>query len=90
MENSSQGWNRKSGFLKRVSQETGVHIIAGSGFYTEVSHSDEIIRSATVEAMTKHLTDEILEGCCDDESVKCGFIGEIGISDQMKGKSLEL
>ena len=31
VENSVLGMNRNSNFLKRLSEETGVHIIAGSG-----------------------------------------------------------
>ena len=85
LDNSSQGWNRNSTFLKTLSKASGVNIVAGTGFYTEKSHSEEIIKLANVESMTKHLTDEIINGCSDDETVKCGFIGEIGVSDQMKG-----
>ena len=33
VENSTIGINRKTSFLKKVSQETGVHIIAGSGLF---------------------------------------------------------
>ena len=73
--------------MKSLSKATGVNIIAGTGFYTEKSHSEDIIMNATVESMTKHLSDEITKGCCDDVSVECGFIGEIGVSDQMKGLS---
>ena len=31
VENSTFGLNRKTAFLKRLSQETGVHIVAGTG-----------------------------------------------------------
>ena len=31
VENSTLGLSRKSAFMKRVSQETGVHVIAGAG-----------------------------------------------------------
>ena len=31
VENSTFGLNRKTGFLKHLSQETGVHIVAGTG-----------------------------------------------------------
>ena len=85
LDNSSLPKNRKSGFLKKLSQETGVHIIAGTGFYVEGSHSQETVRTSTVESMTRHLTKEISEGCIDDQTVKCGFIGEIGVSETLKG-----
>ena len=31
VENSTFGLNRKTAFLKKLSQETGVHIVAGTG-----------------------------------------------------------
>ena len=65
LDNSSLPKNRKSGFLKKLSQET--------------------VRTSTVESMTRHLTKEISEGCIDDQTVKCGFIGEIGVSETLKG-----
>ena len=81
----SQGWHRKSGYLSKLSQKTGINIVAGTGYYVESSHSQELVRTATVEAIAKHLTGEIVNGCVDDTNVKCGFIGEVGISDEMKG-----
>jgi len=85
VENSSQGWLRKSGYLKDLSAKTGVHIVAGTGYYVERAHSQSILDNATVENITEHLTKEILDGCVDDPTVKCGFIGEIGVSDDMRG-----
>ena len=34
VENSTIGFNRKTEFLKRLSKESGVHIIAGTGKYS--------------------------------------------------------
>jgi phosphotriesterase-related protein len=31
VENSTTGLHRKTSFLKRLSQETGVHVVAGTG-----------------------------------------------------------
>ena len=33
VENSTFGLNRRTSFLKELSQETGVHIIAGTGIF---------------------------------------------------------
>ena len=33
VENSTFGLNRKSGYLKSLSQQTGVHVVAGTGYY---------------------------------------------------------
>ena len=81
----SQGWHRKSGYLSKLSQKTGINIVVGTGYYVGSSHSQELVRTATVETIAKHLAGEIVNGCVDDTNVKCGFIGEVGISDEMKG-----
>ena len=83
VENSVVGLNRNTSFLKKLSQKTGVHIVAGTGYYVCASMSSEILSNATVETMTKHMVDELTVGCHDDPSVKCGFIGEIGITDEI-------
>ena len=85
VENSGKGWHRKSGYLLELSKKTGVHIVAGTGFYVESSHDNQAIENSSVESISKYMTDEIIFGCHDDNSVKCGFIGEVGISDDMKG-----
>ena len=35
VENSTFGLNRRTSFLKELSQETGVHIIAGTGIFID-------------------------------------------------------
>ena len=37
VENSTFGLNRRTSFLKELSQETGVHIIAGTGIFIDIS-----------------------------------------------------
>ena len=83
VENSTLGWNRNTKFLKELSTNTGVHIVAGTGVYLEDSLWKDLVSKAQVEKMSKFCTDEILVGCHDDPSVKCGFIGEVGVSNQM-------
>ena len=31
VENSSEGFHRKTSFMKRITQETGVHVVQGTG-----------------------------------------------------------
>ena len=85
VENSTLGWNRNTTFLKDLSSKTGVHIVAGSGFYLEDSLTDEFVLKSQVEKMSKFCTDEILFGCHDDPTIKCGFIGEVGVANEMTG-----
>ena len=86
VEQSTKGFTRKANLLKRYSQGSGVHIVAGTGYYLEESLSSDIITNATVESMANFCTGEILNGCEDDPTVKAGVIGEVGVSDEIKRK----
>lgn len=48
VENTTTGISRDVRVLQRLAKETGVHIIAGAGYYVDVSHSEET-RKMTVE-----------------------------------------
>jgi len=78
VENSTFGLNRRSEFLKNLSQETGVHIVAGTGYYVAPSQKESTLNSLTVETMTQHIVSELNDGAFDCPDVKCGFIGEVG------------
>ncbi|XP_005999063.1 phosphotriesterase-related protein isoform X1 [Latimeria chalumnae] len=78
VENTTTGINRDVKTLKRLAEETGIHIISGAGFYVDATHSPET-RSMSVEKLTEILIDEILNGA-DGTDIKCGVIGEIGCS----------
>ncbi|GCC20988.1 N-acetyltaurine hydrolase isoform X1 [Chiloscyllium punctatum] len=78
VENTTTGICRDVKALRRLSEETGVHIIAGAGFYVAETHSSET-RSTSVEKLTDILVNEILHGA-DGTDIKCGVIGEIGCS----------
>ena len=41
--------------------------------------------SLTSEKMADVMTKELREGCIDDPSIKCGFIGEVGCSFPLHG-----
>jgi len=77
VENSTFGLNRRTGFLKQLSEDTGVHIVAGTGHYVADAQKDETLKR-TIEEMTQHIVDELTVGAVDCPEVKCGFIGEIG------------
>ncbi|XP_058428291.1 phosphotriesterase-related protein isoform X2 [Marmota monax] len=78
VENTTTGISRDVQMLKRLAEQTGVHIIAGAGFYVDATHSAET-RAMSVEQLTDVLINEILHGA-DGTSIKCGVIGEIGCS----------
>ncbi|XP_010605402.1 phosphotriesterase-related protein isoform X2 [Fukomys damarensis] len=78
VENTTTGIRRDMQTLKWLAEQTGVHVIAGAGFYVGATHSPET-RATSVEQLTGVLTNEILHGA-DGTTIKCGVIGEIGCS----------
>lgn len=67
--------------LQRLSQTTGVNIIAGCGYYTANSIPGSFGGRST-EDIAQEMYDEILKGM-DDTDIKAGVIGEIGTSAQI-------
>uniref|UniRef100_A0A8D0GES2 N-acetyltaurine hydrolase n=1 Tax=Sphenodon punctatus TaxID=8508 RepID=A0A8D0GES2_SPHPU len=78
VENTTTGISRDVKTLKQLSQETGVHIVAGAGFYVDATHSSETL-AMSVEQLTDSIANEVLNGA-DGTNIKCGVIGEIGCS----------
>ncbi len=64
--------------LAEIARATGVHVIAGSGFYTE-GYQDEATLALSVEAMTETIVAELREGL-HGTAIRAGIIGEIGCS----------
>jgi len=92
VEQSSFGFSRKASHLKKLSQKSGVNILAGTGYYIEESFPPEVIKGATVESIANFCTGELLDGCMGDPTVKAGLIGEVGVSVfiQLLTKSLQM
>ncbi|KAM4908252.1 N-acetyltaurine hydrolase isoform 2-T2 [Sylvia borin] len=78
VENTTTGIGRDVNTLKKLAEETGVHIIAGAGFYVDSTHSAQT-QAMTVEQLTEIIVDEVLKGA-DGTNIKCGVVGEIGCS----------
>ncbi|XP_063075768.1 phosphotriesterase-related protein [Engraulis encrasicolus] len=76
VENTTTGIARQLPTLKQLAKDTGVHIIAGAGYYVDVTHTDET-RKMTVEKLTDIMVSEVLHGA-DGTDIRCGVIGEIG------------
>ncbi|KAK2895137.1 phosphotriesterase-related protein [Channa argus] len=75
VENSNTGLDRDVKTLKQLAKETGVHIIAGAGFYEGSTHS-EATKKMSVEKLTDIIVSEVLHGA-DGTDICCGVIGEI-------------
>lgn len=65
-------------FLKRLSDETGLHVVAACGFYTADAHPERVA-DMTIEELADEMIREITLGI-DGTDIKAGIIGEIGTS----------
>jgi len=73
---TSFGLGRNPRALSRISQESGVHIVMGAGWYRE-----EVYPSLVWELSTNELADRVVEELtigADGTSIRAGMIGEIG------------
>ncbi|XP_051171856.1 phosphotriesterase-related protein [Leptopilina boulardi] len=77
VENTNHGIKRNIPLMKKISQETGVHIIAGTGHYVALTQSEQSL-SNSEEQIMNIIIKEMTEGCEEYMDVKAGFIGEIG------------
>ncbi|KAF5902851.1 phosphotriesterase-related protein [Clarias magur] len=76
VENTTTGIRRDLPTLRQLAMDTGVNIVAGAGYYVDVTHSDET-RKMTVEKLTDVIVREVSHGA-DGTDIRCGVIGEIG------------
>lgn len=79
IETTGLGIGRNLAGLAEVSERTGVHIVAGTGYYLESAHP------ADIAGLSEHeLADSILQDLTDGEGgVRPGIIGEIGIGAEV-------
>jgi phosphotriesterase-related protein len=70
------GLKRNPAALRRVSEESGVHIVMGAGWYRERVYPPEIATTPT-NALADLLVRELTDGV-GDTGIRPGFIGEIG------------
>jgi predicted metal-dependent phosphotriesterase family hydrolase len=66
------GWGRDMGMLRQISQQSGAHVIATSGYYIEDCHPD-FTRDATVDELTEFLVNELTEGA-DGTDIRPGIL----------------
>ncbi|KAG7198950.1 hypothetical protein KM043_015913 [Ampulex compressa] len=77
VENSNHGLKRNVTLMKKVSQESGVNVIAGTGYYVAACQAQSNL-SLTKEQMYDLILKEMTVGCEECPDVKTGFIGEVG------------
>lgn len=64
--------------LRELSEKTGLHIIAGTGFYLDSSQPEDV-KSSPEEVLVQFMLTDLNEGV---EGVRPGIIGEIGVSSE--------
>jgi len=79
---TSIGINRSPQLLREVAVRTGVHIVAGCGYYTHDTHPPEMSRWS-VETIAESMLRDLTQGI-DASAVRAGVIGEIGTSDPIR------
>ena len=65
--------------LRKLSEESGVNIIYGAGFYKE-PRLPEMVKDASIDELKDEIKRELLVGRGPDK-IKAGFIGEVGSSN---------
>ena len=71
------GIGRDPEALARISRETGINVIMGTGYYVSSTHPEKLA-SMTEEEIAEEMVRELTVGV---NGVKAGVIGEIGISE---------
>jgi len=75
------GLGRSVSAVAEISRNTGVHIVAGCGFYIQVGHPAEI-RDLSAQEIARRLVKEVEEGI-EGTGIRAGIIGEVGVSSPM-------
>lgn len=75
-------------FLRRLSKETGVHVVAACGAYTADAHPKEI-SAMSAEELAAQMVLELTAGI-DGTDVRAGIIGEIGTSRDLHPREVKV
>ena len=70
------GIGRDARALRRISRESGVHVVMGAGFYVDAVHPHDM-DSRDADALARRIVDDIRNGV-DGTGIKAGIIGEVG------------
>ncbi|MFA7637158.1 MAG: hypothetical protein WCX81_05300 [Monoglobales bacterium] len=77
MDATMPGIGRDTKALKKISKDTGINVIMGTGYYVGSTHPEKL-GSMTEEEIADEMIAELTVGI---HGVKAGVIGEIGISE---------
>lgn len=81
IECTSIGIKRQPEKLLELAQRTGLHIVAGSGYYTQDTHPEKMAEWSP-EEIAEQIVIEFVDGI-NGSDIKAGVIGEIGTSQQI-------
>jgi len=70
---------RRPDLLKRLANETGLHVVASTGYYREEDHP-EALRDIDADAIAEMMVREIQEAV-EGGDFRAGLIGEIGVTE---------
>ena len=83
VELTSPDIGRDMQFMYDVSKQTGVHVVAATGYYLQSSHPPSVA-TRSIEQLCEEFVSEIEEGV-GDSGMQCGVIGEVGSSMILTG-----
>jgi phosphotriesterase-related protein len=78
VELTNHGLRRNARALRRISAETGVHVIMGCGWYRQKNYPPDFDRRQVGELASEMVND--LTVGVDGSGIKAGIIGEIGVT----------
>jgi phosphotriesterase-related protein len=79
---TSVGLGRDVWGIRKVADDVGVHIVAGTGYYVAQTHP-WYLEGRTADELAAEFVRDITEGA-DGTDIRCGIIGEIGMSDPVE------
>ncbi|MBO8201333.1 phosphotriesterase family protein [Streptomyces smyrnaeus] len=82
VEQTCRGMGRDPGALARIAEESGVAVVAATGWYYEPFHPAADLAGASVEQLTATLVGEIRDGIAGPDGrptgIRPGVLGEVG------------
>ena len=82
VEVTSRGIRRDPAGLRAISEESGVQIVMGAGYYKWRWHPDDMDRK-TADDITREIIEDVTEGVAGS-GIRAGVIGEVGISETLQ------
>ncbi len=76
VETTTSCFGRNPAALARISRESGVYIVMGSGFYVDAVHPDDM-GERSMEDLAGEIVADITDGV-GDSGIRAGIIGEVG------------